>query len=76
MEQIGNRKNTVEHWPGCPDYARMSAQNRVTCPYREAARQAGRLGDDASLEIPPGGVMLPPDRTGQFPVAKKGLMPS
>lgn len=38
---IGNRRSRVYHWSGCPDYDKVSAQNRVTFPSREAAEQAG-----------------------------------
>jgi micrococcal nuclease len=38
---IGNRRSKVYHWPGCPDYEKVSQQNRVTFPSREAAEQAG-----------------------------------
>jgi endonuclease YncB( thermonuclease family) len=38
---IGNRRSKVYHWSGCPDYDKVSAQNRVTFPSREAADQAG-----------------------------------
>src|SRR5262245_7663301 len=38
---IGNQKSKVYHWPGCPDYGKVSAQHRVTFPSREAAEQAG-----------------------------------
>ena len=38
---IGNRRSKVYHWSGCPDYDKVSSQNRVTFPSREAAEQAG-----------------------------------
>jgi len=38
---IGNRRSRVYHWSGCPDYDKVSAQNRVAFPSREAAEQAG-----------------------------------
>jgi endonuclease YncB( thermonuclease family) len=38
---IGNQKSRVYHWPGCPYYAKVSAQHSVTFPSREAAEQAG-----------------------------------
>ncbi len=38
---IGNRRSRVYHWSGCPDYDKVSVQNRVTFPSREAAEQAG-----------------------------------
>jgi micrococcal nuclease len=38
---IGNRRSRVYHWPGCPDYEKVSQQNRVAFPSREAAEQAG-----------------------------------
>ena len=38
---IGNRRSKVYHWPGCPDYEKVSQQNRVVFPSREAAEQAG-----------------------------------
>jgi micrococcal nuclease len=38
---IGNKRSKVYHWSGCPDYEKVSAQNRVTFPSREAAEQAG-----------------------------------
>jgi micrococcal nuclease len=38
---VGNQKSKVYHWPGCPDYDKVSGKNRVTFPSREAAEQAG-----------------------------------
>jgi hypothetical protein len=38
---IGNQKSQIYHWPGCPDYDKVSGKNRVTFPSREAAEQAG-----------------------------------
>ena len=38
---VGNQRSRVYHWPGCPDYAKVSAKNRVTFPNRAAAEQAG-----------------------------------
>ena len=38
---IGNQRSKVYHWPGCLDYAKVSAKNRVAFPSREAAEQAG-----------------------------------
>jgi micrococcal nuclease len=38
---IGNQRSRVYHWPGCPDYDKVSGKNRVTFPSREAAEQAG-----------------------------------
>jgi endonuclease YncB( thermonuclease family) len=38
---IANWKSKVYHWPGCPDYDKVSGKNRVTFPSREAAEQAG-----------------------------------
>jgi endonuclease YncB( thermonuclease family) len=38
---IGNKKSKVYHWPGCPDYDKVSGTNRVAFPSREAAEQAG-----------------------------------
>ncbi len=38
---MGNRRSKVYHWSGCPDYDKVSAQNRVAFPSREAAEQAG-----------------------------------
>jgi micrococcal nuclease len=38
---IGNRTSKVYHWPGCPDYDKVSEKNRVALPSREAAEQAG-----------------------------------
>jgi endonuclease YncB( thermonuclease family) len=38
---IGNRRSKVYHWPGCPDYDKVSGKNRVTFPSREAAEHAG-----------------------------------
>src|SRR5262245_3695607 len=29
---IGNKKSKIYHWPGCPYYAKVSAQHRVTFP--------------------------------------------
>jgi endonuclease YncB( thermonuclease family) len=47
---IGNQRSRVYHWAGCPDYAKVSAQNRVTFPSREAAEQAGyRPGGELSV---------------------------
>jgi hypothetical protein len=38
---IGNQKSKVYHWPGCPDYDKVSGKNRVVFVSREAAEQAG-----------------------------------
>ena len=38
---IGNQRSKVYHWPGCLDYDKVSAKNRVAFPSREAAEQAG-----------------------------------
>jgi len=38
---VGNQRSKVYHWPGCPDYDKVSPQNRVTFSSREAAEQAG-----------------------------------
>lgn len=38
---VGNQRSRVHHWPGCPDYDKVSGKNRVTIPSREAAEQAG-----------------------------------
>jgi len=38
---IGNRRDKVYHWPGCPEYDKVSRRNRVRFQDREAAEQAG-----------------------------------
>jgi micrococcal nuclease len=38
---VGNQRSRVYHWPGCPDYDKVSGKNRVTFPSREAVEQAG-----------------------------------
>jgi micrococcal nuclease len=38
---VGNKKSRIYHWPGCPDYDKVSGKNRVTFPSQEAAEQAG-----------------------------------
>ena len=38
---VGNQRSRVYHGPGCPDYDKVSAKNRVTFPNRAAAEQAG-----------------------------------
>jgi nuclease S1 len=38
---IGNRRSKIYAWPGCGTYDRMSPENRVVFPTREAAEQAG-----------------------------------
>jgi hypothetical protein len=38
---IGNRRSKVYPWSGCPDYDKVSSQNRVTFSSRESAEQAG-----------------------------------
>ena len=38
---IGNRRRKVYHWPGCPEYNRVSRKNRVVFQSREVAEQAG-----------------------------------
>ena len=38
---IGNRRDKVYHWPGCPEYNKVSKRNRVVFQAREAAEQAG-----------------------------------
>jgi nuclease S1 len=38
---VGNRRSKIYAWPGCGSYYRMSPQNRVVFPSRDAAEQAG-----------------------------------
>ena len=38
---ISNRLRKVYHWPGCPEYDKVSKRNRVVFQDREAAEQAG-----------------------------------
>ena len=38
---VGNRRSKIYAWPECGTYDRMSTQNRVLFPSREAAEQAG-----------------------------------
>ena len=38
---IGNRYRKVYHWPGCPEYNKVSRRNRIVFQDREAAEQAG-----------------------------------
>ena len=38
---VGNRRSKIYAWPGCGSYDRMSPQNRVVFPSRDAAEQAG-----------------------------------
>jgi micrococcal nuclease len=38
---IGNRRDKVYHWPGCPEYNKVSRRNRAVFQDREAAEQAG-----------------------------------
>jgi endonuclease YncB( thermonuclease family) len=38
---VGNQKSQVYHWPCCPDYDKVSGNNRVTFTSREATEQAG-----------------------------------
>jgi endonuclease YncB( thermonuclease family) len=38
---IGNRRDKIYYWPGCPEYNKVSRRNRVTFQDREAAEQAG-----------------------------------
>jgi hypothetical protein len=38
---IGNRRDKVYYWPGCPEYNKVSRRNRAVFQDREAAEQAG-----------------------------------
>lgn len=38
---VGNRRSKIYAWPGCGTYDKMSPQNRVAFPSREAAEQEG-----------------------------------
>ncbi len=38
---IGNRRSKIYAWPGCRSYDRMSPENRVVFPTRDAAERAG-----------------------------------
>ena len=38
---IGNRRSKIYAWPGCGTYDKMSPENRVLFPSREAAEQEG-----------------------------------
>jgi methylphosphotriester-DNA--protein-cysteine methyltransferase len=38
---IGNRRDKVYHWLGCPEYNKVSRKNRAVFQDREAAEQAG-----------------------------------
>ena len=38
---VGNRRSKIYAWPGCGSYDRMSPENRVVFPSREAAEQQG-----------------------------------
>jgi endonuclease YncB( thermonuclease family) len=38
---VGNQRSKVYHWPGCPDYDKVSPKNRVAFPSRAAAEHAG-----------------------------------
>jgi len=38
---IGNRRDKVYHWPGCPEYNEVSRKDRIVFRSREAAEQAG-----------------------------------
>ena len=38
---IGNRRDKVYYWPGCPEYNKVPRRNRVEFQDREAAEQAG-----------------------------------
>ena len=38
---VGNRRSKIYAWPACGSYDRMSPQNRVVFPSRDAAEQAG-----------------------------------
>jgi hypothetical protein len=40
-EIVGNRRSKIYAWPGCGTYDKMTPQNRVVFPSREAAEQAG-----------------------------------
>jgi micrococcal nuclease len=38
---IGNKRSKIYHEPTCPDYTKVSPQNRVPFQSREEAQQAG-----------------------------------
>lgn len=38
---IGNRRNKIYYWSGCPEYDKVSGRNRVRFQNRAAAEQAG-----------------------------------
>jgi endonuclease YncB( thermonuclease family) len=38
---IGNRRNRVYHWPGCPDYDKIAPHNREFFNSRDEAERAG-----------------------------------
>lgn len=38
---LGNRRSGIYHWPGCPNYSDISADNRVAFSTREDAERAG-----------------------------------
>ncbi|RMF86537.1 MAG: nuclease [Nitrospinota bacterium] len=38
---IGNRRSKIYHWPGCPNYNRISPENRVVFSSRQEAEAAG-----------------------------------
>ena len=40
-EIVGNRRSKIYAWPGCGTYDKMSPDNRVVFPSREAAEQDG-----------------------------------
>ena len=46
---IGNRTSKVYHWPGCPDYDKVSEKNRVALPARGS--RAGRVPASGELSV-------------------------
>jgi hypothetical protein len=38
---VRNRHGKIYHWPDCPDYTKVSPDNRVTFQSREEAEKAG-----------------------------------
>jgi hypothetical protein len=38
---VGNRRSKIYAWPGCGTYDKMSPENRIEFPSREAAEQEG-----------------------------------
>lgn len=65
---LGNRRSGIYHWPGCPNYSDISADNRVAFTSREEAERAGyraaRNCKESAAEAPAPAVAPTPSSSG------------